>query len=100
MTYKIIDDGQIKITSESIARTFVSTIKLGEEFQNFTPDGRKVKTVGYNVVTISTTFNVQVVTLTADGTLVTAETATKDGEKDSTVTREVVDDGQVILTVS
>uniref|UniRef100_A0A1B6DEJ4 Fatty acid-binding protein, muscle n=1 Tax=Clastoptera arizonana TaxID=38151 RepID=A0A1B6DEJ4_9HEMI len=38
-------DGVFTLTSESVFKNTVTTFKLGEEFEEETPDGRKVKSI-------------------------------------------------------
>eukprot|EP00916_Digyalum_oweni_P003898 GHVL01006932.1.p1 GENE.GHVL01006932.1~~GHVL01006932.1.p1 ORF type:complete len:143 (+),score=16.19 GHVL01006932.1:454-882(+) len=68
-----------------ISSTFKSkivTFKMGEEFDEDTMDGRKVKSL---------------VTLEGDK-MVHKQKPTKEGELDSTVTREMLDDGRLLVT--
>ncbi|KAK7091178.1 fatty acid-binding protein homolog 6-like [Littorina saxatilis] len=68
-----------------ISSTFKSkivTFKMGEEFDEDTMDGRKVKSL---------------VTLEGDK-MVHKQKPTKEGELDSTVTREILDDGRLLVT--
>lgn len=73
-------DGEYILTSESAFKNTVTTFKLGEEFEEDTPDGRKVKSV-----------------ITQDGNKLLH---VQKGEKETNIVREFSEDEvKMILTV-
>eukprot|EP00745_Piridium_sociabile_P031973 TRINITY_DN53375_c0_g1_i1.p2 TRINITY_DN53375_c0_g1~~TRINITY_DN53375_c0_g1_i1.p2 ORF type:complete len:144 (-),score=49.92 TRINITY_DN53375_c0_g1_i1:302-733(-) len=75
-------EGQWTLNITSTFKSKLLTFKMGEQFEEDTMDGRKVKS-----------------TFTEEGnTIVQKQTATKEGEVESTITREIQEDGRMVVT--
>merc|ERR1711892_723025 len=77
------EGGEWTIKQSTTLKTVILKFKLGEEFDETTPDGREVKTV--------LTFE--------DGKLITVQTAKKEGVKNTKSTREIVGE-ELVYTIT
>ena len=80
MTVSEDEDGQWTIETATMLKSIELKFKLGQEFEETTPDGRVVKAI-----------------VTKEGDkLITVQTAKKEGEKSTKMTREFFDDKCVV----
>merc|ERR1719378_1500931 len=80
MTVSDDEDGQWTIETATMLKSIELKFKLGQEFEETTPDGRVVKAI-----------------VTKEGDkLITVQTAKKEGEKSTRSTREFFDDKCVV----